>query len=135
MKFIVYLIFIINICFCSEEFIISYKAITKNNVLIGEEFNISKALKNTSNYEVIGICDFIDISTRDLDSNLKNILKDNKDTILDCLNKNIYSKIINDIKFIKNAIQSKTTFKIPPQRIIIDTNDNKINMKIIRESI
>ena len=132
MKFII-LVLIITNCF-SYEFIISYRAIVKNHSLIGEEFFVSRPVKNTKQYEVIGICN-LDLSSTDLDSNLpskiQKILKQNKDFLLDCISKATHISIRDDLKFINNAIFSKTTFKLPPQRILVDSNSNEI--KIIRE--
>ena len=108
----------------NDEFIISYRAIAKNNVLIGEEFKVAKALTISQNPRIIAKCD---INTNELDSQLM-ILKQNKDEILACFAGHLDSKIRDDIKSINNEVRTKTTFKIPAQRILLDLQNAQIHI-------
>lgn len=106
------------------EFIITYRAIAKNNILIGEEFKVAKTLTKSKNPRIIAQCD---ININDSDSSLK-ILKQNKDEILACFAGHLDSKIRDDIKSINNEVRTKTTFKIPAQRILLDLQNSKIHI-------
>ncbi|MGX2983791.1 hypothetical protein [Helicobacter sp. 23-1045] len=106
------------------EFIITYRAIAKNNILIGEEFKVAKALTLSQNPQIIAVCD---INTNDNDSNIT-ILKQNKDEILACFAGHLDSKIRDDIKSINNEVRTKTTFKIPAQRVLLDLQRSKIHI-------
>lgn len=107
-----------------NEFIISYYAIMKNNALIGEKFSVSKALSTTPNPRIIAQCD---IESNALDSNLA-ILKQNQSAILECFEQTLHSKIRDDIKSINNEVRTKTTYKIPAQRILLDRQRSKIHI-------
>lgn len=142
MKFLIFAL-CAGILLANDEFIISYKAIVKNQILIGEEYNVSKALSLSRDYKVIGFCDFIpDVLSKNKDSNINvevessidetfGILKNNKDIILECLQKHINTKIRDDARFINNALHSKITFEVKPQRILAVFDGNKINIEII----
>ena len=108
----------------NQEFIISYRAIAKNNILIGEEFKVAKALTLSQNPQIIAICD---INANDNTSKIT-ILKQNKDEILACFAGHLDSKIRDDIKSINNEVRTKTTFKIPAQRILLDLQRSKIHI-------
>ena len=108
----------------AQEFIITYRAIAKNNILIGEEFKVAKALTLSQNPQIIAVCD---INTNDNTSNIT-ILKQNKDEILACFAGHLDSKIRDDIKSINNEVRTKTTFKIPAQRILLDLQRSKIHI-------
>ena len=108
----------------AQEFIITYRAIAKNNILIGEEFKVAKALTLSQNPQIIAICD---INTNDNTSSIT-ILKQNKDEILACFAGHLDSKIRDDIKSINNEVRTKTTFKIPAQRILLDLQRSKIHI-------
>lgn len=108
----------------ANEFIISYRAIAKNNILIGEEFKVAKALTLSQNPQIIAICD---INANDNTSSIT-ILKQNKDEILACFAGHLDSKIRDDIKSINNEVRTKTTFKIPAQRILLDLQRSKIHI-------
>lgn len=107
-----------------DEFIVSYRAIAKNNILIGEEFKVAKALTQSQNPLIIAHCD---ISTNDSDSSIK-IIKQNKNEILSCFAEHLDSKIRDDVKSINNEVRTKTTFKIPSQRILLDLPNAKIHI-------
>ena len=108
----------------AQEFIITYRAIAKNNILIGEEFKVAKALTISQNPRIIAQCD---INANDNASNIT-ILKQNKDEILACFAGHLDSKIRDDIKSINNEVRTKTTFKIPAQRILLDLQRSKIHI-------
>lgn len=107
-----------------DEFIISYRAIVKNNVLIGEEFNVAKVLTHSQNPDIIAQCD-IELSPDD--SNIKT-LKQNQNAILECFERKLSHKIRDDIKSINNEVRTKTTYKIPPCRILLDKQNAKIHI-------
>ena len=107
-----------------NEFIVSYYAIMKNNALIGEKFSVSKALSITPNPRIIAQCD---IESNALDSNLA-ILKQNQSAILECFEQTLHSKIRDDVKSINNEVRTKTTYKIPAQRILLDRQRSKIHI-------
>lgn len=107
-----------------DEFIISYRAIMKDNALIGEEFKVAKALKKTQNPRIKAFCD---ITSNSSDSHIKT-LKQNQNAIVECFEQSLGSVIRDDIKYINNEIRSKTTYKIPPQRILLDIQNNKIHI-------
>lgn len=48
--------------FANDEFFISYKAWVKNQILVGEEFNIAQVLSQSKNWHTIGNCEFVDTS-------------------------------------------------------------------------
>lgn len=145
MRFIILLIIILNLH--SVELIISYKAIVKNQILVSEEYNVIKVLNKSKEFTLIGNCDFVDSSNLHESLTLQNnnefnnlnesqtiqILKNNKDEILECLQKNINTKIRDDSKFINNILVSRIKFEIPAQRIIAIENNNKIEIKIIEK--
>ncbi|RDU62452.1 hypothetical protein [Helicobacter sp. MIT 14-3879] len=130
---VIFFLFLSFILSFGNEYIISYRAIVKNHILMGEEYNVSKALSKSKSYEVVGECNLID-SKFDLDSAnaIYLALKDNKDEILECFNKFIDNNIRDDVKYINNAIHSKISFSIKPQRVIAYFKDGKINIKIIK---
>ncbi|RAX54003.1 hypothetical protein CCY99_04790 [Helicobacter sp. 16-1353] len=136
MKILVFALFM-GILIANDEFIISYKALVENHILIGEEYNVSKALSLSKDYKVIGICDFIPEShkTNDMESNENSfrILKENKDIVLDCLQKYLHIKIRDDARFINNALHSKIAFELQPQRILAVFDGNKMNIQIIEK--
>ena len=107
-----------------NEFIISYRAIMKNNALIGEKFSVSKALVVTQNPRIQATCD---IESNALDSNLA-ILKHNQSAILECFERELSTKIRDDVKSINNEVRTKTTYKIPAQRILLDRQRSKIHI-------
>ncbi len=108
-----------------DEFIISYRAIMKNNVLIGEEFKVAKALTTSQNPTIIAQCDIIEFSPDD--SHIKT-LKQNQSAILECIERELKSKIRDDVKSINNEVRTKTTYKIPAQRILLDRQRSKIHI-------
>lgn len=132
MKIIFKLLLLTTIAKCSDEFIISYKAIMKNQVLIGEEYNVSKTLTTSKKYIVVGQCDFIPIKM-ELESKTIDILKDNKEMILDCLYKNINAKVSDNVKFIDNAVNFKTKLEFQPHRILAIFDGNKMNIQFIKK--
>ena len=107
------------------EFIISYRAIMKNNILIGEEFKVAKALTTSQNPTIIAQCDIIEFSPND--SHIKT-LKQNQSAILECIERELKSKIRDDVKSINNEVRTKTTYKIPAQRILLDRQRLKIHI-------
>lgn len=132
MKIIFKLLFFITISQGNSEFIISYKAIIKDQILIGEEFNIVKALTRSKEYSITGGCDFIP-NNMDIESKLIDILKINKEMVLECLEKNINAKITDDTKFINNEVSSKTKFEFLPHRILADIKNNRIDIQFIKK--
>ena len=108
-----------------DEFIISYRAIMKNNILIGEEFKVAKALTTSQNPTIIAQCDIIEFSPDD--SHIKT-LKQNQSAILECIERELKSKIRDDVKSINNEVRTKTTYKIPAQRILLDRQRLKIHI-------
>ncbi len=107
-----------------NEFIISYRAIMKDNILIGEEFKVAKALTITQNPRIMETCD---IESNANDSHIKT-LRLNKNAILSCFERTLNNKIRDDIKSINNEVRVKTTYKIPAQRILLDRKDGKIHI-------
>lgn len=118
----------------SDELIISYRAITENNILFGEEFNVSKVLKKTNQYYVIGECNFINNDDNNETNTIK-IIKHHKEEMLNCFSKNVNAKIIDTIKSINNVVNSKTSFAIPPQRVITNIDNALIQIKIIKSKM
>lgn len=112
-----------------SEFIISYKAIVKDNVLLGEEFNVAKALTFSEDYEVLGICDLENIGENFKNDSAKvTFLKQNKEAILECLQTHTQGKISDSTKFIDNQTRTTTTFKIPPQRVLLYKDSFKLHI-------
>ena len=109
----------------NDEFIISYRAIMQNNVLIGEEFKVAKALTISQNPNIIAQCDIVEFSPDD--SHIKT-LKQNQSAILSCFEQTLHNKIRDDIKSINNEVRTKTTYKIPAQRILLDRQRSKIHI-------
>lgn len=108
-----------------NEFIISYRAIMKNNVLIGEEFKVAKALTTSQNPTIIAQCDIVESNPSD--SHIKT-LRLNQSAILSCFERTLNNKIRDDIKSINNEVRTKTTYKIPAQRILLDRQRLKIHI-------
>lgn len=111
----------------SEEFIISYRAIVKDGILIGEEFSVVKALTQSKNYDILGVCE-LDIMDFGDSKNYTPFLKQRKEAILECLQTHTQSKISDYTKTINNETRTKTTFKIPPQRILFYPQDSKLHI-------
>ena len=130
MRIIFKLLLFVALAQSSDEFIISYKAIIKNQILLGEEFNITKSLTTSDDYMVVGRCDFIPENT---ESELIEILRNNKEIMLDCLYKNIGAKISDDVKFIDNAVNFKTKVEFAPHRILAFFDGNKIDIQFIEK--
>lgn len=132
------LILCMGILAANDEFIISYRAIVKNQILIGEEYNVSRALSISKDYNVVGVCNFIpnlmpseDFSIESNQNVVFNILKQHKDIMLSCLQKHTNTKIRDDVVFINNALKSKITFEVMPQRILAIYDGNTMNIEII----
>ena len=128
MKIIFKILLLAMIAQGDDEFIVSYKAIINNQILIGEEYNITKSLTTSKKYSIVGKCDFIP-NDIEAESKLIDILKANKEMILDCLHKNIDAKIRDDVKYINNMVNFKTKFEFWPHRILAVFDGNKINIK------
>lgn len=111
----------------SEEFIVSYKAIVKDSILIGEEFSVVKALTQSKNYDILGVCE-LDIVDFGDSKNYTPFLKQRKEAILECLQTHTQGKISDYTKTINNETRTKTTFKIPPQRILFYPQDSKLHI-------
>lgn len=117
----------------NDEFIISYRAKIKDNILLGEEYNVSRVLKKSSKYKVIGECEMINTAELESKNAMLKFLRESKDEMLECLNRHIHSNIREDLKSINNMISSQVLFKIAPRRILVDSRDSKILIKIIEE--
>lgn len=117
----------------NDEFIISYRAKVKDNVLLGEEYNVSKVLRRSVSYRIIDECEMINTAELDSKSAMLVFLRESKDEILDCLNRHIHSNVREDLKSIDNMISSQVLFKITPRRIIVESKDSKILIKVIEE--
>lgn len=111
----------------SEEFIVSYKAIVKDSILIGEEFSVVKALTQSKDYDILGVCE-LDIVDFGDSKNYTPFLKQRKEAILECLQTHTQGKISDYTKTINNETRTKTTFKIPPQRILFYPQDSKLHI-------
>lgn len=132
MKIIFKILLLAMIAQGDDEFIVSYKAIINNQILIGEEYNITKSLTTSKKYSIVGKCDFIP-NDIEAETKLIDILKANKEMILDCLHKNIDAKIRDDVKYINNMVNFKTKFEFWPHRILAVFDGNKINIKFIKK--
>lgn len=111
----------------SDEFIISYRAIVKDSILIGEEFSVVKALTKSKDYDILGVCE-LDIMDFGDSKNYTHFLKQRKEAILECLQTHTQGKISDYTKTINNETRTKTTFKIPPQRILFYPQDSKLHI-------
>lgn len=118
-----------------NEFIISYKAMIRNQILFGEKYYVSKTLRTSKHYEVLGECEFMDSSDINEDSSnyLLLALRNNKEAILECFSKNTSAIVRDDVKYINNEANTKTYFTIEPHRVIAKNNNGNIKIKIIRE--
>ena len=132
MRIIFRLLLLVVIAQSGDEFIISYEAIMKNQILLGEEYNIVKSLTTSDKYIIVGRCDFIP-NQIEAESNLIEILKNNKEMVLDCLHKNINAKVSDNVSFIDNAVNFKTKFEFKPHRILAFFDGNKIDIKFIEK--
>ncbi|RDU58279.1 hypothetical protein [Helicobacter sp. MIT 99-5507] len=132
MRIIFKLLLLVAIAQSNDEFIVSYKAIIKNQILFGEEYNVVKSLTISDKYTIVGRCDFIPDEI-EAESNLIEILRNNKEMVLDCLHKNISAKISDNVKFIDNAINFKTKFEFKPHRILAFFDGNKVDIKFIEK--
>lgn len=117
----------------NDEFIISYRAKLKDNILLGEEYNVSRVLRKSIDYKVIGECEMMNTAELDSKNAMLKFLRESKDEMLECLNRHIHSNIREDLKSINNMISSQVLFKIAPRRILVDSKDSKILIKIIEE--
>lgn len=136
MRIIFKLLLFVAIAQSSDEFIISYKAILKNQILLGEEYNIVKSLTISDKYIIVGKCDFIpkiEVESNLVESNLIKILRNNKENLLDCLHKNVDAKVSDNAKLIGNVANFKTKFEFKPHRILAFFDGNKIDIKFIEK--
>lgn len=143
----------------NEEFIVSYKALVKNHIVVGEEYNLTKALTISQKWRVVSECSFVAVedsvrdsinftqsaeSTRDsamdsvdsvdsaTDSTLLAILRNHKDSVLDCLNA-INANVRDDTRFINNAVDSSVRFEYKPQRVKAREKGGVIELEFIEK--
>lgn len=119
------LVVVINFLFSSEEFIFWADIISKNNIIISENLNISKSmvLKNRSDFSYI--CT-IDVKKDDNLTSI-NFLNLHKNKLLDCF---VSQNIIIKDELTKNAftINKNTKMIINPIHFIIEFKPNSANI-------
>lgn len=126
----------------ASEFIISYKAKIKNDLLVGEDYKVSEVLENkgtkgikNGEYRVFKLCKIIPQSyegQEDEASFVKKVLKTQREVVLDCL----YSsgvKIYDEVTSKDLQAKSKTIFSIPPKRVIAKYENGILNLAILEK--
>lgn len=126
----------------ASEFIISYKAKIKNDLLVGEDYKVSEVLENkgtkgikNGEYRVFKLCKIIPQSyegQEDEASFAKKVLKTQREVVLDCL----YSsgvKIYDEVTSKDLQAKSKTIFSIPPKRVIAKYENGILNLAILEK--
>lgn len=126
----------------ASEFIISYKAKIKNDLLVGEDYKVSEVLENkgtkgikNGEYRVFKLCKIIPQSyegQEDEANFVKKVLKTQREVVLDCL----YSsgvKIYDEVTSKDLQAKSKTIFSIPPKRVIAKYENGILNLAILEK--
>lgn len=122
----------------ANEFIFSYKAISKNNVLVSEQVVVSQALTLSDKYNILGECQIPLISTKTIFKHtvirtIEDSIKHDHD-LLSCINKFIPFHVLNDDKSIGQVSNTKSILTIDPMRFKAREYDGNLIIQLIEST-
>lgn len=111
-----------------DEFIITYNLLSKDGVIVNEEFLLSHAMTKSSSPKILGECEVL--IDDDEERSKREILKEKKDEILFCL---FTFGVKLESRDIVQDFQSTTTSKlsISPTRVLISFDGDFTKLEII----
>lgn len=122
-----------------KDFIVSYKFLLKDEVPVGEKYNISEPLVSMKNPSFIYQCS-IDVFLDDdmsgmgvLDMLLKELLQYHKEDVLECLYKSGV-EVKDESMSNNNASKNKTLFTLLPKRIRVSLQNGFLIIKVFKEN-
>jgi len=117
--------------FGGEEFILSYRLVVQEGIVLNEEFSLSKAMtKKGADSSILEWCE-IDPGNSEADT-LYTLIKKNKEELLECL----FAKgvVLEGYGDLKGYVSKETTIlKIAPLRLVVDFKGQFVMIGIVRE--